>query len=49
MFDDINNEILFYLYLEIKLDIHVLAKTRRVIIPISLRVSESFEHRITTN
>ena len=38
-----------HLYLEIKLDIHVLAETGRVIIAISFRVPESFEHRIATD
>lgn len=37
------------LYLEIKLDIHVLAETGRVIIAISFRVSERFEHGIATD
>lgn len=39
----------FYLYLEIKLDIHVLAETGRIIIAISFRVSECFEYRIATD
>lgn len=39
----------FHLYLEIKLDIHVLAETGRIIIAISFCVSESFEHRIATD
>lgn len=37
------------MYLEIKLDIHVLAETGRVIIAIGFRVPESFEHRIATD